>query len=497
MAGSRTEPVPTPALSRNYVAPNASGVATGTAGADDIFATGAGQRLVGNGGSDIFHLGTNTDARIEVSAADEGSSVVNTVSLWAANYTLPDLVDNLIGNGDYAHSLTGNGRANFISGAGGNDTLRGEGGNDWLVGGGGSDTLIGGFGDDRLDGGTGRDIFVAGGGTEGTDTILNFEAGAAGDRINLVNPLGLTDFESIRSQLQTIDGGGFRLNVGHKTHLEIHGANLTLDSFVPENFLIDGQPVPSGGSGGGTPSSTEHGLVLRVSEDFFQGDAQFTLVVDGTQIAGPQQVTGLHGRGEWQHFGYVTNLSAGTHTITVNFTNDLYGGSSTADRNLWVDWLSVDGVKYEGEAAQNVGGSNTVDPTAGGLFSNGSLTFTVTVGAGASGQHLVGDAHNDRLNGGPGNDFLEGLALGDVLVGNAGDDRLEGGDGLNFLDGGPGNDTLRGGIGADNLVGGPGADMLDGGSDCRRPRRRHARRRQRRHRGRQLCRESGGRIDRS
>ena len=31
-------------------------------------------------------------------------------------------------------------------------------------------------------------------------------------------------------------------------------------------------------------------------------------------------------------------------------------------------------------AARNVGGSNTLDPNAGGIFSNGSLTFTVTVG---------------------------------------------------------------------------------------------------------------------
>ena len=68
------------------------------------------------------------------------------------------------------------------------------------------------------------------------------------------------------------------------------------------------------------------------------------------------------------------------------------------------------------------------------------------------------------LDGGAGNDTLDGGNGSDVLDGNAGNDRLLGGNGTDTLNGGPGNDTLDGGNGPDTLNGGPGNDLLIGGN---------------------------------
>ncbi|WP_370684511.1 calcium-binding protein, partial [Nostoc sp. KVJ20] len=48
------------------------------------------------------------------------------------------------------------------------------------------------------------------------------------------------------------------------------------------------------------------------------------------------------------------------------------------------------------------------------------------------------------------------LSVNDILNGGAGNDNLEGGDG---------NDVLTGGIGNDNLDGGDGNDVLNGGAE--------------------------------
>jgi Ca2+-binding RTX toxin-like protein len=69
------------------------------------------------------------------------------------------------------------------------------------------------------------------------------------------------------------------------------------------------------------------------------------------------------------------------------------------------------------------------------------------------------------LNGGPGNDLLDGEEDVDALHGGTGDDTLYGGDENDTLNGAEGNDTLLGGDddGFDFLHGGADDDSLDGG----------------------------------
>jgi Ca2+-binding RTX toxin-like protein len=127
-------PTPTPSEPRSYVAPDGSGTAHGTSAAEDIFATGDNQTLIGGGGDDIFHVGTHTGLTIQ--ETDPGLS---TVASFATSYVLDAGIDNLTGEGNYAHTLTGNAGNNVITGAAGDDLITGAGGADLLIGGGGHD----------------------------------------------------------------------------------------------------------------------------------------------------------------------------------------------------------------------------------------------------------------------------------------------------------------------------------------------------------------------
>lgn len=84
-------------------------------------------------------------------------------------------------------------------------------------------------------------------------------------------------------------------------------------------------------------------LVLHVSEDAYQGDAQFTVAVDGRDLAGVQTATASHGTGEAQAVTLATVLSAGSHDLAVTYVNDLWDGTPETDRNLYVIDAEYDG----------------------------------------------------------------------------------------------------------------------------------------------------------
>lgn len=112
--------------------------------------------------------------------------------------------------------------------------------------------------------------------------------------------------------------------------------------------------------------------MLRVSEDAWRGDAQFTVSVDGKQLGGTQTATASHGAGQTQALTLAGTFGTAAHTVAVSFLNDAYGGTSATDRNLYVDSLTDGG---------------TITPGAA-LWSNGTASFmvgkpgTVTVGSG-------------------------------------------------------------------------------------------------------------------
>jgi hypothetical protein len=127
------------------------------------------------------------------------------------------------------------------------------------------------------------------------------------------------------------------------------------------NFTVtDTTALPAAVTGTGSDS-----LVIKLSEDAYQGNAQFTVKMDGKQLGGTFTATALHSSGSSQAFGFAGDFGAGSHNVMVTFLNDAYGGTGTTDRNLFVNDVIYNGVDT-GRSA--------------GLYSNGSASFALTGG---------------------------------------------------------------------------------------------------------------------
>jgi beta-glucanase (GH16 family) len=113
-----------------------------------------------------------------------------------------------------------------------------------------------------------------------------------------------------------------------------------------------------------TIGSGPDSFVLKVSEDAFQGDAQFTISVDGKQVGGTLSTTALKSAGQTQNIIVKGTFGTDSHAVNVSFLNDAWGGADTADRNFYVN-----GATYNGAS---------LSPTTANLFDNGTAGFTST-----------------------------------------------------------------------------------------------------------------------
>ena len=123
-------------------------------------------------------------------------------------------------------------------------------------------------------------------------------------------------------------------------------------------------PAPSGGTGhvsSQTIGTGAQNLLVAISEDAWQGDAQYTVSVDGKQIGGTLIAHALHSSGRDDLITVKGNWSTGRHTLGITFLNDAWGGTASTDRNLYVDGVSVNGTSVAGASTE--------------LFSNGTKTF--------------------------------------------------------------------------------------------------------------------------
>ena len=68
-------------------------------------------------------------------------------------------------------------------------------------------------------------------------------------------------------------------------------------------------------------------LALSVAEDAWEGDAQFTISVDGTQVGGVQTATASQSAGQTQTFDVLGTFGTGSHDVSVDFLNDAYDGT--------------------------------------------------------------------------------------------------------------------------------------------------------------------------
>jgi beta-glucanase (GH16 family) len=129
-------------------------------------------------------------------------------------------------------------------------------------------------------------------------------------------------------------------------------------------------PPPSTGSGSDT-------LTLHISEDAWKGNAQFTVGVDGHQVGGVQTATASHTADQWQDIALKGDFGSGNHSVTVNYINDAWGGSSSTDRNLYVQYVDLDGVHMSGNTALNnaSAGQASLDTSAAVMKVDGTATF--------------------------------------------------------------------------------------------------------------------------
>ncbi len=258
--------------------------------------------------------------------------------------------------------------------------------------------------------------------------------------------------------------------------------------------LAAAAPQPAQPASDAPQAASNGAVVLHLSEDAWQGDAQFTVSADGVQQGGVRTATAVHALGQTQDLA-LDPLAAGTHSIAVTFLNDAWGGTAQTDRNLYLDGATLGGWAVPDAAAplywnQTVNLQVTVPAALPSLAVADASTPTATASLGGAGAVTGSSAApsfalTDTTTGqsqqsagiayaGPvaalQSQFIwtgaDGIAVTAAtpnvfLHGGAGDDALTATGCTNVLDGGGGSNFLVGSTGADS-----GADtfFIDGRS---------------------------------
>ena len=133
-----------------------------------------------------------------------------------------------------------------------------------------------------------------------------------------------------------------------------------------------GDPVVGSGN-----TVSPHTLELILTQDAYQGNAQFSMSLDGTASGAiTLSPVALTSSAHAEMFSWSGNITDGAHEIGVTFLNDAWGGSAGLDRNVHVMGVIYDNKDYLPSAVNltntgsqllvDVGSSNpTVTATAG------------------------------------------------------------------------------------------------------------------------------------
>ena len=89
-------------------------------------------------------------------------------------------------------------------------------------------------------------------------------------------------------------------------------------------------------------------LVLKVTQDAYQGDAQYAVFVDGKQVGGTLTAKALHSSGQSDTLEIRGDWGAGHHTVDVQLLNDLWDGTPETDRNVYVEGATYNGTAISG-----------------------------------------------------------------------------------------------------------------------------------------------------
>ncbi|MDU7521619.1 MAG: carbohydrate-binding domain-containing protein [Roseomonas mucosa] len=200
-----------------------------------------------------------------------------------------------------------------------------------------------------------QDITVSGDFGSGTHkvsvTYLNdLNGGSAGDRNLYVEGI-------------TVDGTLYSSAKANMTYNYTADFNL---NFKASSSASSGSSTSSSTAGTTTSNvstpnaSSTDSITLRVSEDAYKGDAQMVVKVDGKQLGdSAYTVTASHAAGKTQDITLHGDFTTGTHKVEVAFINDFYEGSASADRNLYLQGIDVNGT-FHAEAAASLTWNHSV-----------------------------------------------------------------------------------------------------------------------------------------
>ncbi|WP_244914120.1 carbohydrate-binding domain-containing protein [Methylobacterium frigidaeris] len=152
------------------------------------------------------------------------------------------------------------------------------------------------------------------------------------------------DMGAIRSHLEMVTNNTAATPAGGGDH----SAPSTPVTTTPVTTTPAAPPATTPSTGGTAQPSVSLGsgsdqLLLKISQDAYNGNAQYTISVDGKQIGGVQTAKSLHSAGQSDLISVRGDWGQGDHDVAIKFLNDAWGGSDAKDRNLYVDSATYDG----------------------------------------------------------------------------------------------------------------------------------------------------------
>ena len=380
---------------------------------NDLMIAGNGQNtMYGGEGSDFIVAGDGNNSI-------RGGTGKDTIYAGSGN----DIVFGENGD-DYIEVVGGE---NSISGGSGNDTIYAEGTKSKIYGDDGNDlitavvehsTILGGVGDDS--------IHIEGSSNSITDLIGNnvfqivgskdsIESGAGNDAISVEGDDNEIESGDNDDVIQVI-GDTNKINSGDGNDvLIVKGINNSVSGGEGNDIIYIANDVNSidGGNGFDIISYSQKDSGVTLSAAFWQG---YTNVEGVIGTAHADQITGTDGDDYIEGGGGQDTLDGGVGYDTLGFA----GASQGVDANL------------------QTGVARLADNSSLGQFSN----FEGIQG-GAFNDTLAGDAGDNRIDGGAGDDFIAGGAGNDTLSGDVGQNTLDGGDGFDFADYSASNDAIN------------------------------------------------------
>jgi endoglucanase len=144
---------------------------------------------------------------------------------------------------------------------------------------------------------------------------------------------------------------------------------------APQTAVLAAAATSTIGMAQAAPSAPESDtILLNLSEDAWEGNAEFTVKVNGQQIGGDDTAYASHSSGDAGTVSLTGDWGSGVNDVQVSFINDAYGGSADEDRNLYVNSISENGVTYAGTSA-------AIDSNGSRIFAVGGTTAAETAPA--------------------------------------------------------------------------------------------------------------------